>query len=77
MFIQILFFCVLLMYRSLRVVGHVVAMGEKYVFYWGDIKKTLCTSSIKPENITILKKRLTFLLRTTAPTASSTRKLTP
>ena len=35
-------------------------------FYWGGIKETLCTGSNKPENITILQNRLTFLLRTTA-----------
>ena len=52
---------------NLRVVGHVVAKEKNMFFYWGGIKENTLYRQYKPENITILQKRLTFLLRTTSP----------
>ena len=61
--------CQTLQLPPLRVVGHVVAKEKNTLFYWGGIKENTLSRQYKPENITILRKRLTFLLRTASPIA--------
>ena len=53
----------------LRVVGHAVAKEENMFFLLGWYARKHFEQAVnKPGNITVVKKRLTFLLHTTAPT---------